>query len=239
VLNPTPKEQLQINSITERYDALVSEILRFLDRYPLQKARFAYLENEAESYLRFGRVGRDLDENTWKKIFIREFTEITSKIAIFMKELAESIENSFKYKCFRTARDCNLDINYDKRSVFVIMPFDESLRDCYQIGIKETLTELGYDCNRADEIIHTRDILCNGVCKPIQEATIIIADLTTKNANVFFELGLAYGFEKEVLLVAKTIDDIPFDLRSMNSIIYNGSITTLRDGVKRKISKIN
>jgi len=35
----------------------------------------------------------------------------------------------------------------------------------------------------------------------IQNATVLLAELTTKNANVFYELGLAHAIGKPVILV--------------------------------------
>ena len=227
----TLQQQLKINDNAKQHENLVNDILSFLNIYPLQKSRYTTLEEDYESYLYFHRVGRDIDENTWKKIFIREFNYITDNIIGFICELAETIHNSNEYKCFRTAESCNLTINYDKKKIFVIMPFDKMFDDLYQIGIKETMLSLGYKCSRADEIFHTHDIMCRGICKPIQEAFCIIADMTNKNANVFFELGLAYGFEKDVLLIANSIEDIPFDLRGMQSIIYDGQIVKLRENL--------
>jgi len=233
-LDPTVKEQIEINRITEKYSQLTNEILRVLDKYPKQKTKFARIERHCDSYLNFQRSGGDLTEVAWKKIFVREFSQIISSLTTFIEEFIESMDNNFKYKCFRTAEDCSLSINYNKKNIFVIMPFSKDFNDIYTMGIKEPMQSLGFQCFRADEILHTRDIMCVGVCKPIQEAAYIIADLTTKNANVFFELGLAYGFEKEVLLLARTTDDIPFDLRGMNSIIYEGSISTLRNLLIKK-----
>lgn len=227
----TIQQQLKINDNVKKHEHLKNNILLFLNVYPLQKERYITLEEDYESYLHFGRVGRDIDENTWKKSFVREFNYITNSIVDFIKGINEIINNSNEYKCFRTAEKCNLTINYDKKKIFVIMPFDKMFDDLYQIGIKETMISLGYICSRADEIFHTCDIMCRGICKPIQEASCIIADMTNKNANVFFELGLAYGFEKEVLLIANSIEDIPFDLRGMRSIIYSGQIINLRENL--------
>ena len=229
----TLQQQLKINDNAKQHENLVNDILNFLNIYPLQQSRFITLVEDYESYLYFNRVGRDIDENTWKKIFIREFNYITDNIIGFICEFIETIQNSNKYKCFRTAENCNLTINCDKKRIFVIMPFDTIFDDLYQIGIKETMQSLGYKCSRADEIFHTHDIMCRGRCKPIQEASCIIADMTSKNANVFFELGLAYGFEKDVLLIANSIEDIPFDLRGMRSIIYDGQIVKLRENLSK------
>ncbi len=236
-VNPTPGQQLQIVDNAKRHRALTESILSALDKYPLQRTRYIDLEEDYESYLYFNRVGRNLDENTWKKTFIREFGNISSSIIAFICELEETIRNSNGYKCFRTAESCNLEINYDEDRIFVIMPFAPVFDDLYQIGIKETVQHLGYKCSRADEIFHTHDIICHGICRPIQEAFCVIADMTNRNANVFFELGLAYGFEKEVLLIANSIEDIPFDLRGMRSIIYKGQIVTLRENLIKILKK--
>lgn len=230
-VTPTIEQQLQINDNVKQHRILVEDVLCFLDKFPLQKARYMTLEEDYESYIQFNRVGRDIDENKWKKIFIDEFSYYSDRIVAFIRELTEIIHNSIEYKCFRTAENCNLRINYENKSIFVIMPFDTIFDDIYQIGIKETMLSLGYKCSRADEIFHTHDIMCRGICKPIQEASCIIADMTNKNANVFFELGLSYGFEKEVLLIANAIEDIPFDLRGMRSIIYKHQIVVLRENL--------
>lgn len=227
-----------INDNVKRHKALMDDILFTLEKYPLQKARYIDLEKDYESYLSFNRIGSDFDEDVWKKIFIKEFSCISNNIIVFIRELTETICNSDGYRCFRTAENCNLIINYAKNKIFVLMPFDTKFDDLYQIGIKETLQNLGYKCSRADEIFHTHDIVCHGICKPIREASCIIADMSNKNANVFFELGLAYGFEKEVLLIANSIEDIPFDLRGMRSIIYKGQIVTLRENLIKIFKEI-
>ena len=47
------------------------------------------------------------------------------------------------------------------------------------------------------------------------------ADLSGKNPNVFYELGLAHAIGKPVVMVAATIDDVPFDLRGLRTILYD------------------
>jgi hypothetical protein len=52
---------------------------------------------------------------------------------------------------------------------------------------------------------------------------VLIAELTTKNPNVLYELGLAHALEKPVVLIASNEDDVPFDLRHIRVIIYDQS----------------
>ena len=232
-LSPTAQQQIEINNLATQFYKWSDEINKFLIRFPLQKEKFDDFRTLFESYLRYNRVGgAGYNNDSWKKQFVVEFFRVSQSISDFFKELAEVMQNGLIFKCFLTSEECNIAITPREKSVFVIMPFIKDLNDTYKVGIKETLVGLGYDCYRADEILHKRNIMCRGICKPMQEASIIIADMTNKNTNVFFELGLAYGFEKEILLLSQSIDDIPFDLRGIQTIIYDG-IIMLRDEIKK------
>jgi hypothetical protein len=122
-------------------------------------------------------------------------------------------------RCFKTGSPCTVDVQEKPRSIFVIMPFAEAFDDVYELGIKASVEVLGWGCQRADEVIHNRDIMCK-VCQGIRQARFVIADLTDRNANVFYELGMAHALEKDVILLAQDVGDVPFDLRQMNIIEY-------------------
>jgi hypothetical protein len=55
----------------------------------------------------------------------------------------------------------------------------------------------------------------------IELADLIVADLTGKNANVFYEVGICHALEKSVLLLAQSMDDVPFDLRHRRVLLYS------------------
>jgi hypothetical protein len=103
---------------------------------------------------------------------------------------------------------------------FVIMPFgdwfDEYYRQIYEPGIKEA----GLDPIRADKL-HTPGAIVNDIWMYTKKAKILLADLTGKNANVFYELGIAHALEKPVVMVSESIDYVPFDLRPLRIIIYD------------------
>ena len=64
----------------------------------------------------------------------------------------------------------------------------------------------------ADEIHEEREII-NITWEQILRADLIIADLTKKNANVFYELGYAHALGKNTIPLTQSIEDVPFDLR--------------------------
>jgi hypothetical protein len=55
----------------------------------------------------------------------------------------------------------------------------------------------------------------------INAAKVLVAELTTRNPNVFYELGLAHALKKPVVLVSSNAGDVPFDLKHIRVIYYD------------------
>ncbi len=114
-----------------------------------------------------------------------------------------------------------------KTFVFVLMPFSEEFRDIYELGIKAACTEAGAYCERVDEQKFDENIL-ERIYNQIAKADVLVAEMTGRNANVFYETGYAHALNKRVILLTQKADDIPFDLKLYTHIVYEGKITTLR-----------
>jgi hypothetical protein len=103
---------------------------------------------------------------------------------------------------------------------FVMMPFgqwfDRYYQEIYVPGIKDA----GFEPIRADELFSTGSVV-EQIWEQISKAKILLADLTGKNPNVFYELGLAHAAKKPVVFAASQVDDVPFDLRHLRVIIYD------------------
>lgn len=121
-----------------------------------------------------------------------------------------------------------------KPFVFTLMPFDKSFDDIYKLGIKATCEEAGAYCERVDEQQHEERIL-DRIYNQINKADIIVADMTGKNANVFYEVGYSHAFNKRVILLTQSADDIPFDLKHHSHIVYNNSIVKLKEDLYKKV----
>lgn len=117
---------------------------------------------------------------------------------------------------------------------FTLMPFDDSFNDIYKYGIKESCKEVDSYCERVDEQIFDGSIL-NRIYNQISKADLIIADMTTRNPNVFYEVGYAHALNKPTILLTQNPDDIPFDLKHYPHIIYDGKIDIIRDELPRRI----
>lgn len=117
---------------------------------------------------------------------------------------------------------------------FVLIPFSPAFRDVYELGIKNIIEALGMRCEKVDEIEFSDSILAQ-IYKGIQRADIVVADMTGRNPNVFYEVGYAHALHKEVVLLTQTASDIPFDLSGHNHIVYNGQVTLLRERLDRRL----
>lgn len=112
--------------------------------------------------------------------------------------------------------------------VFVLMPFEKSFDDIYHLGIKETCDKAGSYAERVDEQTYDGTIT-QRIYNQIAKADFIVADMTGRNANVFYETGYAHALNKRVILLTQNAEHIPFDLRDRPHIVYNNSIRTLQD----------
>ena len=91
-------------------------------------------------------------------------------------------------------------------SVFVIMPFRWNLDTFYEWRLKPFLAANGIDkerIKRADEFSRTGYVMCEKTCLRIQQAALVVVDLSVVNANVYYELGIAIGLNKPILAVAE------------------------------------
>lgn len=113
------------------------------------------------------------------------------------------------------------------------MPFDEKFDDIYQLGIKESCEKVNAYCERVDEQIYHETIL-ERVYNQIAKADVIIADMTGRNPNVFYEVGYAHALDKRTILLTQNADDIPLDLKHFPHIVYEGKISLLRKELIRR-----
>jgi hypothetical protein len=72
----------------------------------------------------------------------------------------------------------------------------------------------------ADELFHTGSVV-EQIWEQIEKAKLRLADMSGRNANVFYELGLSHAARKPVVFTAAAVEDVPFDLRHLRVIIYD------------------
>jgi len=78
---------------------------------------------------------------------------------------------------------------------FVIMPFGVPFDRYYSNIFAPAIQEAGLRAHRGDSIFSSTTIMSD-VWHCIRNASVVLADVTGKNANVFYELGLAHASRK-------------------------------------------
>ena len=86
-------------------------------------------------------------------------------------------------------------------------------------ALKKAAADAGFECQRADDIWEDHAVV-QDIVNLIARARVVICDCSDKNANVFYEIGIAHALGKEVLLIAQAEKDVPFDLRHLRHVPY-------------------
>jgi hypothetical protein len=118
---------------------------------------------------------------------------------------------------------------------FVLMPFTGYINEYYGLIYKPAIEATKLRPTRADDLFRPSTIV-NDIWTNVRNAKLLLADLTGKNANVFYELGLAHAIGKPVIMVAESMDDIPFDLRALRIILYDKNIPSWGAVLEQKIT---
>lgn len=105
---------------------------------------------------------------------------------------------------------------------FVVMPFSDSFTEIYEEIYIPAIQSVGLEPLRADAIYDNQAII-HDIKQSIQDATLILAEVTGRNPNVNYELGIAHALEKEVVIVTSNSEDVPSDYRHLRYIRYNSS----------------
>ncbi|RMH13589.1 MAG: hypothetical protein D6698_13815 [Gammaproteobacteria bacterium] len=120
-----------------------------------------------------------------------------------------------------------------KPFAFVLMPFDSAFDDIYKLGIQAVAHECGIIAERVDEQRFTESML-ERIYRQIDAADFIVADMTGRNPNVFYEVGYAHARDKLCTLLTQSADDIPFDLKHHRHIVYGSSIRFLKSQLQQE-----
>ena len=99
------------------------------------------------------------------------------------------------------------------------MPFASLFKTQYERVIRPAIEEYGLRCVRGDEI-YSKPRIMDDIWKSIRAARLVVAELTGKNPNVLYEVGLAQAIGKPVIILTRNEDDVPFDLKALRYLFY-------------------
>ena len=118
-------------------------------------------------------------------------------------------------------------IGNKKKKCFVVCPIGEEgsdqrekSNDVFDFIIKQALKEEEYDIIRADLITKSGKISTQIVDR-LLNSDLVIADLSSGNPNVYYELAIRHATKKPFIQIAEEGTKIPFDVADMRTIFYN------------------
>ncbi len=123
---------------------------------------------------------------------------------------------------------------------FVLMPFKPSFNRLYRDKIKPTVEACGFKCLRADDLFSPTPIL-EDIWVQICKSKVILADVTGRNPNVFYEIGIAHTVGKPVIIITQDKADIPFDVSQFRYFLYSDDAAgrdTLCDNITSALGSI-
>ena len=124
------------------------------------------------------------------------------------------------------------------KKCFVIMPFGQKsdpngqvidFDDIYEYMIRGAIEDdLKIDCVRCDKI-NEPGLIHRDMIQQIYDADVAVVDITTTNANVFYELGVRHALKKCVtVVIRRSGTQLPFNIRDLRVIDYDpGKIMSL------------
>jgi hypothetical protein len=103
---------------------------------------------------------------------------------------------------------------------FVMMPFADPLGSYYASVYEPAIKKAGLTAVRADADIYGTGKIIDQIWNGINAARVLVAELTKRNPNVLYELGLAHALKKPVVVVSSNEEDVPFDVKHVRVIYY-------------------
>jgi hypothetical protein len=140
------------------------------------------------------------------------------------------------------------DILMEKKVCFVICPIGENESDTrkrsdkmFKHLITPAVKPLGYDPLRSDKISEP-GMITGQIIQHIVEDSLVIADLTERNANVFYELALRHVLRLPYIQIIKTGERIPFDVAGARTISVDetdlDSVETAKTDITNQIQSL-
>jgi len=103
---------------------------------------------------------------------------------------------------------------------FVMMPFAHPIGGYYASIYEPAIKKAGLTPVRADTDIFATGKIIEQIWNGLKRAKVLVAELTGRNPNVLYELGLAHALHKPVVLISSNEADVPFDVRHVRVIYY-------------------
>jgi len=186
-------------------------------------------------------VQRQLEAEDWRKTDSRIRVALQSTgLGVYLDSLRESAVRLRNDVLFlgpeRLYPAQKLPGRQGKVRCFIVMPFSLEWSNTVHQTLSTACKSMAIQPLRGDDVFTPTDILVD-IWHSLNDADFVIADITGRNPNVLYELGIAHTLAKPVLIISSNAADIPIDLSTRRVILYNQSELDWSEDLGSKVSQ--
>lgn len=115
----------------------------------------------------------------------------------------------------------------NNKKCFIIMPIstpegytENHFKQVYETIIAPTVVKAGYEPYRVDDD-RICDSIIDKILRNLVECEMAVCDLSSRNPNVMYELGIRQAYGKKVVLIQDEKSQPIFDVSAINTVFYN------------------
>jgi hypothetical protein len=165
---------------------------------------------------------------------LHRYKEENSIYISTIDSLRKRMENIVPAEPIWTTRNFAIDTTF----CFVLLPFKEQFFRIYEEAMLPAINDAGLRGLHAGEIFDNREIV-EDIWESICTAKLVVADVTGRNPNVFYELGICHTLGKEVIVLTQSSIDVPFDIRHRRFIEYEpDKLVSLKTKLERTVKQV-
>lgn len=128
-----------------------------------------------------------------------------------------------------TIEEKSIELQEEREKCFVIMPISDQgdyskghFQKVFEQIFKPAIWDAGYEAYRVDQDKISSPII-NKIFEAIQDCPMALCDLSNRNPNVLYELGLRQAYDKPVVLVQDEKTPRIFDVSGINTVQYSSN----------------
>jgi len=217
----------------------------YVKRIKIVQQKFLMLKRRLSEHKSSSEILRNLESPL--KVLVPPETDICNKseAVIQARQLSETLRKEIQKE-----QEEEFDIltrnpiTPDPKLCFVMMPFKpkKEFSSVYR-AIRQAVKKSSLKCVRSDNIFDTRAVILD-IWDNIRKSRICIADISHKNPNVFYELGMAHSIPKRVMLISKPLkkhEKPAFDTNYVRCTYYKNTgagLKALQESISRTLNTV-
>ncbi len=213
LLSDTRNSEINQVKLFERNREIFSHLVKEIE------ASLSRLNSKRNPEIEFTLLSDDTKQAFRDKLLL-DYEHIVKQLDLNLRDLtaALSLNEGRRVDNELVHKDSHMDRTKD--TCFILMPFSEPFNRYFSAVINPAVEAAGLQAIRADSLYGPTNVM-QDIWDGIKKARVLIAELTTRNPNVMYELGIAHAMGKAVVLITQNINDVPFDLRTIRCIVYD------------------